>query len=336
MKRYYLFIILHCIATSIFCQSVTIHNFWIEEAYDHGQWGIRAHVKFYAYGLQGRPLTAELRFYDENVRDWIGTQRTSCCNGNGYLIYKAEKTTPSYNATTYNDFTIFAPWHDLQLRREKSVYYCALFFWGFDDDGYYKEYTKSQLAGFMAQGDGRYGYGYTENTKYSTYYPGPDPTEAYRNSYANTNSKTSSSSKGRSVSSGDAILALGAIAAVGYGIYKIFSGDGSPSSNQSSSTNSGYTAKKYSPEQVARLLNSSNLYACRFKDGSNLTRIDFITRVRIIQRNSTQYMTFPDYIRGEYKIIKGHSYVWKAGMIYINEGGDNFYLMDSDKNIILY
>ena len=104
----------------------------------------------------------------------------------------------------------------------------------------------------------------------------------------------------------------------------------------SSSSKADFCSKKYSSQEVARLLASGNLYACRFKDGSNMTKIDFVTRVRIIQRSGTKYMTFPDYIRGEYKIMQNYSHTLKGGVVYINEGGDNFYLMDSDKNLILY
>jgi len=45
-------------------------------------------------------------------------------------------------------------------------------------------------------------------------------------------------------------------------------------------------------------------------------------------------MTFPEYIREKYKIIQDFSHIWKGGMVYTNKEG--VYLMDSDKNHILY
>lgn len=144
---------------------------------------------------------------------------------------------------------------------------------------------------------------------------------------------------------GEATFVIGGICAL---LYLIFSRKKRHSSSQKSSqktstsyssyssSRNGYYTKKYSHEDVARLLASNNLYACRFEDGSNLKRIDFVTRAKIICRSGTWYVAFPNYISGEYKLEHGYSHIFKGGYLLVNEGGDNFYLMDKDKNLILY
>lgn len=111
----------------------------------------------------------------------------------------------------------------------------------------------------------------------------------------------------------------------------------SSSSNSYSSSNSRvYSTKKYSLNEVSRLLSSGNLYACRFKDNSNMTRIDAVTRAKIYIYNETEYIEIPERLGGKYKLLHGYSHSLKGGCMYMNEGGDSWYLMDQNKNIILY
>ena len=140
--------------------------------------------------------------------------------------------------------------------------------------------------------------------------------------------------------SGDMTFAIGAISALLYLVFSRKKKDSNRGRNSSSSYSSSsshvYSTKKYSSEDVARLLSSGNLYACRFEDGSNMTRIDAVTRAKIIIRGGDQYMEIPERLGGTYKLLHGHSHTLKGGICYINVGGDNWYLMDYNKNIILY
>ena len=138
---------------------------------------------------------------------------------------------------------------------------------------------------------------------------------------------------------------MGTIAALGYGLYKVFSKDDSSSSSSSSSgysrssssTKEVYYFKKYTSEDVARLLNGSGpFYACRFEEGSNCTKIAFVTRAKIVNRNGSRYISLPDYLSGVYKLEHGYHRLFGASCIYMSTGGDNYYLMDSKKNIIVY
>lgn len=135
---------------------------------------------------------------------------------------------------------------------------------------------------------------------------------------------------------GDATFVVGGICAVLYLVFSRKKRNNKSSSSYTSSRSSGYSTKKYSSEGVARLLSSGNLYACRFEDGSGMTRIDAVTRAKIIIRGGDQYMEIPERLGGTYKLLHGHSHTLKGGVCYMNEGGDNWYLMDQSKNIILY
>ena len=135
---------------------------------------------------------------------------------------------------------------------------------------------------------------------------------------------------------GGATFVVGGICALLYLVFPHKKGSKKSSNSYSSSRSSGYSTKKYSSEDVARLLSSGNLYACRFEDGSNMTRIDVVTRAKIIIRGGDQYMEIPERLGGTYKLLHGHSHTLKGGVCYMNEGGDNWYLMDQSKNIILY
>ena len=135
---------------------------------------------------------------------------------------------------------------------------------------------------------------------------------------------------------GDGTFIVGAICAILYLVFSRKKGNNKSNSSYSSSRSSGYSTKKYSSEDVARLLSSGNLYACRFEDGSGMTRIDAITRAKIIFRGGDQYMEIPERIGGTYKLLHGDSHTLKGGVCYMNEGGDNWYLMDQSKKIILY
>ena len=135
---------------------------------------------------------------------------------------------------------------------------------------------------------------------------------------------------------GGATFVVGGICALLYLVFSHKNGNKKSSNSYSSSRSSGYSTKKYSSENVARLLSSGNLYACRFEDGSNMTRIDAVTRAKIIIRGGDHYMEIPERLGGTYKLLHGYSHTLKGGVYYMNEGGDNWYLMDHNKNIILY
>ena len=135
---------------------------------------------------------------------------------------------------------------------------------------------------------------------------------------------------------GGATFVVGGICALLYLVFSHKKRNKKSGNSYPSSRSSGYSTKKYSSEYVARLLSSGNLYACRFEDGSNMTRIDAVTRAKIIIRDGDQYMEIPERLGGTYKLLHGHSHTLKGGVCYMNEGGDNWYLMDQSKNIILY
>ena len=135
---------------------------------------------------------------------------------------------------------------------------------------------------------------------------------------------------------GDVTFVVGGICAVLYLVFSRKKRNNKSSSSYSSSKSSGYSTRKYSSEGVARLLSSGNLYACRFEDESGMTRIDTVTRARIVLRGGERYMEIPERLRGMYKLLHGYSHTLKGGVCYMNEGGDNWYLMDQSKNIILY
>ena len=146
-------------------------------------------------------------------------------------------------------------------------------------------------------------------------------------------------------SPGEATFVIGGICALLYFIFspkksgstsRGTSQKASLSSSGSSSVNNRIYAKKYSSEGVARLLASGNLYACRFEDGSNRTRIDVVTPARITYRNGSHYIELPEWKGGKYKLEHNYSHAFKAGCMWMNEGGDNYYLMDQNKNLILY
>ena len=142
---------------------------------------------------------------------------------------------------------------------------------------------------------------------------------------------------------GDATFVIGIICAV---LYLIFSRKKKSKGNSSSGTSyAGPTrsstlgvkgSKKYSSKAVAQLLDDGDLYVCRFADGSNMTRIDLVTRARIVFRGGDPYVAFPDYFSGEYRLDHGYSQMLGGYCMYVNEGGDNFDLMDREKYIILY
>ena len=140
--------------------------------------------------------------------------------------------------------------------------------------------------------------------------------------------------------SDNASLAVGGICAFIYLIYprkkKESDKKSKPSGSHSSSRPQVYCTKRYSPEDVARLLVAPVLYACRFEEGSDMKRIDAVTRARIVLRGGERYMELPERISGSYKLEHGYSHYFKGGIIVCNEGGDVWFLMDSQKRIVVY
>lgn len=296
-------------------ETATINRFWLEEAVVNGQRGLKAHVDFNVYGMQGKKLNMVMNFYDEVGSPWAGTYKNKYCDGYSSVIRVADEITPRYSNSHVGNATLFIPWNYLQFKRGRHLYYCQITIgsW-YASSGYMLAQTG--FASFYGTGNGgSSGFSYADYES---------------RMYANSSSSYRSNSKKSSVSAVDAALTLGTVAAAGYSLYKLFTGDNSSSS--SSTTKKTYYTKKYSDKELARLLYSDNLYACRFAEEGNL----FITRAQVITRNGTQYITLPNYRGGKYELKHSYHSGLKEYVIWMNCDGDSYYLMDKDKNIVVY
>ena len=329
-----------CAQPSAHAQSASVQDVWLDRNVNYsGVPCMAIHTHLIFHNLLYNECKVIAYFYDE-----YGNQvRGDSYNYPGYVTTQGQAAvqrsiTPDYVDCEARDFVIYMPREAINPSYSTKNYYVnvEIFCRGYNLASYGR--VSSRNAFSMSSRDY---WAYAPQTSSSS-------SNAYSNSYSGSssnsyNSSSSSSSSGSNVGATLGAIALGAAAI--YGIAKWIGGDSSSSSSSSSSSasssytpsrGSGYYTKKYSAEDVARIIASNRLYAVRFVDGSNLKQVDMVTEARVVNRGGTQYMSLPNYLYGEYKLQHGHSYVWNGGMIYINEDGDNWYLMDSDKNVILY
>ena len=205
-------------------ESASFTDVWLEEAIENGQMGLKAHATFSISGMKGKEFSAELRFFDDKINDWIGTKKSPYCYGYDHLINVDKKFTPRYDSSTYTNVEFFIPWKDIQLKAGRHQYYCAVFLVSFQSANY--TLAKSKLYSFYGTGPEGTESGYTYPSPYSTYFPG-DPFKANEN---------------RSSSIITTAIAAVTIGALIYGASQAFSSHSSGSSSASSSYNDLYVS----------------------------------------------------------------------------------------------
>ncbi len=116
----------------VFAASATIDRIWLEHNVSQdGQTGLRIHLKFTVWDMQGQQGEAIAYFESPKgvgVKDL--NRRYYTTDGN---VSTSERFTPSYPGSEYSDFTLFIPNEELHLLPGSHTYYCQVFL--FDAQG---------------------------------------------------------------------------------------------------------------------------------------------------------------------------------------------------------
>lgn len=114
------------VSASAYAISAKVKRTWLEhDVQKNGVLGINVHVSFSVEGMRG--LTGKVvAFFDKpqgvGLKDTNGrycnTQGNVCCSG---------QFTPSYDNSTFNDYTLFIPISELHMSPGKQTYYCRVF-----------------------------------------------------------------------------------------------------------------------------------------------------------------------------------------------------------------
>ena len=126
MRRIITSIILLYVFIAMPAANVTFKKIWLEHnVVQFGEKGLKVHIAFDIYGMQGQLCTA-IAYFDcpkgIGIKDTNGKYRTS--NGN---VCATTKFNPSYPNTSYSDFSVFIPNSELHLLPGKRTYYTRVF-----------------------------------------------------------------------------------------------------------------------------------------------------------------------------------------------------------------
>ncbi len=125
-------------AAGAFAASATIDRIWLEHNVSQdGQTGLRIHLKFTVWDMQGQQGEAVAYFESPKgvgVKDL--NRRYYTTDGN---VCTSERFTPSYPGSEYSDFTLFIPNEELHLLPGSHTYYCQVFL--FDAQGNHIAYS---------------------------------------------------------------------------------------------------------------------------------------------------------------------------------------------------
>ena len=133
---------------------------------------------------------------------------------------------------------------------------------------------------------------------------------------------------------GDATFIIGGICAVLYLVFSREKRNNKSSSSYSSSRSSGYSTKKYSSKEVAKILANGQLYACRFEKNV----VELVEKATLYRKGSDYSIELPEYYPGtRFSLKHGYAKRFETNALYFDTPHyDVFYLMDSNKNIITY
>ena len=99
--------------------NVTFDKAWVDyDVYDDkGKYGMRIHAKFNVKNMKGKLCYLSSRFMNDKD-EFLTTTNTAFQNTNGQIaIYRSLR--PSYEATVYNDESVFMPYDELGLTQGK-------------------------------------------------------------------------------------------------------------------------------------------------------------------------------------------------------------------------
>ena len=93
-----------------------IHKVWLEHnVYESNQKGMRVHTSFDVNNHKDRPLIISAYFYDANGRRLEDSDGKYNSTG-GQVSVGSNIVYPNYNRSTWNDFSIFMPYDQLEVR----------------------------------------------------------------------------------------------------------------------------------------------------------------------------------------------------------------------------
>lgn len=106
-----------------------VEEVWVDHnVYENNKKGMRIHVKFNVINCLGKKGQVAVYFFKENG-DKLKDTNSSYRSTDGQVAYH-EDYTPSYNNSTYSDFTLFMPYSELHLNRQSGSYKFYIVIWG--------------------------------------------------------------------------------------------------------------------------------------------------------------------------------------------------------------
>lgn len=126
MKRLLSILATLVMITTAFAGNVVFKKIWLEHnVLQDGQNGMKVHVAFSIYGMQGQKCSA-IAYFDypqgTGVKDTNGRYCTT-----GGTVCSSCTFTPNYSNTSFSDLSIFIPNSELHLLSGKRTYYTRVF-----------------------------------------------------------------------------------------------------------------------------------------------------------------------------------------------------------------
>lgn len=152
MRRIAGFISLLLLSVCLYAQRATIEKTWLEHGVMvNGVQGMKIHAKFQVSNLRGVPCQMTVFFYDSQYKPWKGLDSRYCC-ANGYVSTR-EDFRPGYDNTTYNDYTAFIPYSQMNLPPGKNSYHCIVYLWS-QRNGQFVQLAQGSYMDFDGTGGG--------------------------------------------------------------------------------------------------------------------------------------------------------------------------------------
>lgn len=100
--------------------SATIHDVWVEHnKYEGGEKGMRIHIKMEVVNLNAKKCRAIAYFYDSNSNPLV--DRNDSYRTTDGKVSVGKDFTPSYDNSTFSDFTMFMPYSELHVSYKSTI-----------------------------------------------------------------------------------------------------------------------------------------------------------------------------------------------------------------------
>ena len=108
-------------------QKQNIHKVWVDHnQFENGVKGMRIHVKFTVHNFKGRKGSVFAYFYKKN-EDTLKDSNGRYCTTEGQVSV-GKNFTPRFVNSTFNDFKLFIPNHELHVRGKHNLKFMVQIF----------------------------------------------------------------------------------------------------------------------------------------------------------------------------------------------------------------